>query len=92
MSKSLLEFLRASEKDQRISATHLAIFSALLQYSASRGAVNPISAFSYQIVPIAKISLTTYHKTIRELSSYGYLKYEPSLKNNIPSRIYFLNN
>lgn len=89
--KSFSFFFSAVDKDYRISSTHLGIFSALLRYSILQGFANPIRAFSYQIMPLAKISASrTYHKHIRELSQYGYIKYEPSFKNNKPSCIYFI--
>lgn len=38
---------------------------------------------------IAKLSAAkTYRKCVKELSEYGYLRYEPSLKKNQASRIY----
>jgi hypothetical protein len=88
--RPFLEFFAAVKKDQRISITHLGIFASLLNYSLCSGFTNPITVFSYQILPIAKISVTTYYKCIKELSDYGYLKYEPSYKHNKPSCIYFL--
>lgn len=89
--KSFSVFFSAIEKDYRISSTHLGIFSALLHYGILEGFTNPIKAFSYQIMPIAKILAShTYHKHIKELSEYGYIRYEPSFKKNKPSCIYFL--
>jgi len=38
---------------------------------------------------LAKISgVATYHKTIRELHEYGYIKYQPSYNRFSRSRIY----
>nr|WP_082564353.1 hypothetical protein [Flavobacterium sp. Root420] len=88
--KVFLEFFAAVERDQRISNTHLGIFASLLQYSLCGGFINPIKVFSYQIASMAKISETTYFRCIKELSDYGYLRYEPSYKHNKPSCIYFL--
>nr|WP_255673705.1 hypothetical protein [Flavobacterium sp. JAS] len=84
-------FFASIENDYRIGSTHLGIFAALLHYSAREGFCNPIKAFSYQIMPLAKIlASNTYHKHIRELSQYGYIRYEPSFKKNKPSCIYLL--
>lgn len=88
---TLSVFFANIEKDYRICPIHIGIFAALLQYSATKGFVNPIEAFSHEIMPIAKISgSNTYHKHLKELSAYGYLHYQPSFKNNRASRIYFL--
>lgn len=84
----LTVFFSAIENDYRVNTTHLGIFAALLHYSIQRG-MNPITAFSYQIMPMTKIlASSTYHKHIKELSLYGYIRYVPSLKKNKPSSIY----
>ena len=86
----LSHFFSAIENDYRISITHIGIYAALLQFRMDKGFVNPIEAFSYEIMPIAKISgSNTYHKCIRQLHEYGYIKYEPSFKNNQRSKIFF---
>ena len=84
-------FFLAIENDPRISITHIGIYAALLQYWSQNQYANPLQAFSYEIMKIAKISAKrTYHKTIRELSEYGYLKYQPSFKRNQGSRVFLL--
>lgn len=88
--KPLSDFFLAIENDPRISITHIGIYAALLQYWSERQFENPIHVFSYEIMKIAKISASaTYHKSVRDLSSYGYIRYEPSFKRNRGSRVYF---
>jgi hypothetical protein len=88
--KPLSDFFKAIEKDCRIGTTHIAIYVALLQYRVDKGFINPIQVFRHEVTPIAKVSSAyTYHKCIRELSEYGYIKYEPSFKKTQGSRIYF---
>lgn len=88
--KAFSNFFTAIEKDGRISSTHIGVFAALLQYRTANGFVNPIEVFSHQIMRIAKISAaSTYHKCVKELSEYGYIKYEPSFKRTKGSKIYF---
>jgi hypothetical protein len=87
----LSDFFLAIKKDYRISITHIGIYAALLQFRTDKGCINPIQVFSSEIMCMAKISTSaTYHKYVRELSEYGYIKYEPSFKRNQGSRIYFL--
>lgn len=89
--KPLSDFFTAIDKDPRISITHIGLYAALLQYWSEHHFENPIHVFSYEIMKIAKISAsTTFHKTIRELSSYGYIRYEPSYKRNKGSKIFIL--
>ncbi|MDI1305240.1 MAG: hypothetical protein PSX42_10410 [bacterium] len=90
MLNPLSDFFKAIENDYRISITHIGIYVALLQFRANRGFVNPIQAFRYDIMDIAKISSPkTYYKCMRELNEYGYIKYEPTRKRNQGSTIYF---
>ena len=85
----LSDFFNAIAGDPRISITHIGIYAALLQYWKQNNFENPIQVFSHEIMRIAKISAsTTYHKNIRDLSSYGYIRYEPSYKRNKGSRVY----
>lgn len=87
----LSDFFSAIESDGRISITHIGIYAALLQYWKEHEFQNPIQAFSYEIMRIAKISASaTYHKSIKDLSDFGYIKYEPSFKRNQGSKVYFL--
>ena len=88
--KPLSDFFNAIAGDPRISITHIGIYAALLQYWSEHHFENPVHVFSYEIMRIAKISAsTTYHKSIRDLNSYGYIKYEPSFKRNRGSKVYF---
>ncbi|SDW13427.1 hypothetical protein SAMN05444410_101313 [Hydrobacter penzbergensis] len=88
--KPLSDFFIAIDKDPRISITHIGLYAALLQYWSEHGFENPVHVFSYEIMKIAKISTkTTYHKIIKDLSSYGYIRYEPSYKRNKGSKVHF---
>jgi hypothetical protein len=89
--KLLSDFFTAVDGDPRISITHIGLYAALLQYWSEHRFENPVYVFSYEIMKIAKISAsTTFHKAIRELSEYGYIKYEPSFKRNKGSKVYFI--
>lgn len=91
--KPLSDFFSAIEKDFRIGTTHIAIYAALLEYRVCKGFINPIEVYRYEITSLAKISSPyTYHKCIKDLNDYGYLKYEPSVKKTQGSRIYFVEN
>lgn len=87
--KPLTDFFTAIEKDARIGTTHICIYAALLQYWHENGCANPLSAFSYEIMRIAKISAQgTYHRCIKDLHSFGYIRYNPSFKRNKRSCIF----
>jgi len=89
--KPLSDFFLAIEDDCRISITHIGIYAALLQYWKEHQYANPFQVFSYEIMEKAKISAsTTYHKCIRDLSDYGYIRYIPSYKRNQGSKVYIV--
>lgn len=91
--KPLSDFFEAIKKDGRISITHIGIYAALLQYWKEGNFCNPMTAFSHDIMVIAKVSSSaTYHKCIRELNEFGYIRYEPSFSRNSGSNIYITNN
>lgn len=86
----LSDFFSAIRKDYRIGVTHIAVYAALLQYRQEQCFVNPVIAFSYDIMRIAKISApATYFRCVKELDEYGYINYVPSFKHKQGSRIYF---
>jgi hypothetical protein len=86
----LTRFFKAIEDDFRIGTTHIAIFTALLQFRASKDHINPILAYSIEIQNIAKVmSPKTYHRCMHDLDNYGYLVYVPTKNKNKRSSIYF---
>ncbi|QEE51503.1 hypothetical protein FUA48_09955 [Flavobacterium alkalisoli] len=89
--RPLTAFFDRIQNDGRISSTHIGIFAALLHYRKQKGFVNPIAAYSRQIMPLAKISaLKTYCRCLKDLDAYGYLRYLPSKKKTRPSIIHFM--
>lgn len=85
----LSEFFSAIKKDGRISITHIGVYAALLQHWKEQDFSNPVTAFSHDIMDIAKISSpATYHKCIRDLNEFGYIRYEPSFNRKSGSKIY----
>lgn len=88
--KPLSEFFSAIENDGRISVTHIGMYAALLQFWKDQQYANPMQVFSHQIMRLAKISSSaTYHKRIKDLNDFGFIRYEPSYKRNAASKIFF---
>lgn len=84
----LFNFFKRIQADPRISATHIGIFSALIYYKEKHNFGPQFSAFSWEIMTLAKISSSsTYHKCILELNEYGHLSYKPSFNKRIASTI-----
>lgn len=77
--KELSGFYKAIMDDCRISATHISLYMALFQRWNLNHFEGPVIFSSHEIMPMAKIdSRATYHKCLRNLVEYGYIKYTPS--------------
>ena len=80
-------------KDHRVIATHVSLFTALfIQWQRSHFR-SPFSVTRKELMAYSKIASTaTYHKCIRELDEYGYIRYRPSYHPGKGSLIYWLDN
>lgn len=59
--------------------THLSLFTAVFISWQRNGFSNPFSVSRRQLMLYSRIaSFATYHKCIKELVAYGYIRYEPS--------------
>lgn len=83
-------FFEAIKNDGRICISHIGLYAALVQYWQDHDFINPVEAYSYEITRVARISANTYHKCIRDLHDFGYVKYEPSFKRNRSSKVFLL--
>jgi hypothetical protein len=71
-------FLRFSE-DSRITAWHMALYLALIFLWQSAGMKKSIHISRRQLMQLSRIqSNVTYHKCIKQLQEYGYIRYTPS--------------
>jgi len=86
------DFFSAIADDPRINTTHISLYMALLKIWGERRFQNPIRVFSYEVMPVCKISgIATYHKSIRELHEFGYIRYVPSYYRFSRSSVYMFN-
>jgi hypothetical protein len=66
-------------EDDRLNASHVSIYLALFQIWNVNRFNNPISVSRMDVMKISKIgSKATYHKCLKELDYWGYIKYIPS--------------
>lgn len=66
-------------EDDRLHATHVSLYISLFTLWNLNRFENPISINREEVMKISKIgSRNTYHKCLRDLDDFGYLKYEPS--------------
>lgn len=77
--KHLSGFFDKVSTDNRLNPTHVSLYVSLFQFWNACRFNNPISISRNEVMKISKIcSTATYHKCIRELNNFGYLKYMPS--------------
>ncbi len=100
-SFSLAEFYETIADDVRIGPTHICLYVALLNewnlacandaIAMDRNVLMKIDSIPLDgnvLMKNARISRRTYHKCMRELHEYGYIKYEPSNNPCLRSRVY----
>ena len=84
-------FMKAIKDDPRISAYHISLYAALVIQWEQKRFEDPLQVFSHEVMPLCKISGTaTYHRTIRELHEFGYIKYVPSYNHFLGSLVEFV--
>nr|WP_295924742.1 hypothetical protein [uncultured Dyadobacter sp.] len=89
VSALLHSFFEGISRDPRISCGHIGIYAALLQCWAIQQYQQPLMVFSHQVIGLAKVSSRdTYFRYVRQLSDYGYIRYEPSFSRKQPSTIH----
>ena len=71
--------LRRLTADVHLRPCHISLYTALCQTWLENGCKNPFNISRRRVMKLARISsLATYHKVIRELTSYKYILYKPS--------------
>src|SRR5688572_24761301 len=85
----LKRFLNGASKNPRIGASHVSIYMSLFHCWLENDCQDPILVNRRGIMASAKISgVATYHKCIRDLDSYGYIRYEPSYHPLCQSKVF----
>jgi hypothetical protein len=87
--KLLTGFMERVKEDPRIGVTHIGLYAALLTLWQQRQRITPIPVFSHEVMPYCKLfGPATYHRTIRQLHEYGYIKYVPSYNHFLGSLVF----
>jgi len=88
---ALRDFFRAIAGDPRIGISHISLYCAFYQYQTDADPNAAISFVKSDIMKEAKISgLATFHKCIRDLHEYGYIRYRPSYDHRKKNRVYLV--
>lgn len=86
--QELTAFFNAIREDNRILPSHIAVYMALFECWNQRKFQNPVPIQRREIMTIAKINgLATYHRCIRDLHQFGYIRYIPSYNAALSSQV-----
>jgi len=90
-SELLQKFFETIKSDPRIGPVHISLYAALYSQWSENKYENPIYIFSSELKPFCKIyGSATYHRCLRQLHEYGYIRYVPSFNHCLGSLVYFL--
>ena len=89
IDSKMVVFMSNVRNDPRIAPSHISLFVAIIQYAKEHDIVNPLIIPKRELMNLAKISCEgTYHKNIRQLHEYGFIRYVPSFNRFEGSKIF----
>jgi hypothetical protein len=84
------KWIRRMGKDQRLMATHVSLYTALFIHFQRNAFISPFPITRAGLMACSRIaSVATYHKCIKELDEFGYVRYQPSFSPKQGSLIYW---
>lgn len=76
--------------DKRLATVHVSLCAALFVAWQRDGFQNPFSVSRKNLMSYSRIaSKATYHKCMRDLDGYGYIRYQPSYHPKKGSLVYW---
>lgn len=86
----LIKFSKRSIENDRILPTHVSLFFALICTWKNNKLITPFPINRKDVMILSKInSISTYHKIIRELQEFGFIKNVSSYNYYVGSKISF---
>src|SRR5688572_4263527 len=82
-------WIRKLVDDDRLTPHHVCLYYALLESWNLKRFRNPLTIVRAEILNMAKIgSINTYTRCLKELSTWGYIRYEPSFNPQQGSKVH----
>ncbi len=82
--------LRRMSRDDRLNATHVSLFTGLFVHWQRGKFTSPFAITRKALMAFSRIaSIATYHKCIKQLAAYGYIRYQPSYHPKNGSLVYW---
>ncbi len=86
--KQMMDFFVRAQGDHRMGPLHVALYMAVFQEWCIVEGKSPVQVTQARLREVAKVGRTTYHKCMRELQTYGYIKYIPSMSAVVGHLVY----
>lgn len=84
------KLIRRMGSDNRLMATHISLSTALFISWQRGGFASPFAVTRRTLMAYSRIaSIATYHKCMRELDDYGYIRYQPSYLPKLGSLVWW---
>ena len=87
---ALQYFFTKAKADPNLDKSHLAVYIALLERWSEQGCSQRFHMFAKDGARAARVSIRTYYQCVADLSELGYIRYQPSFRNDLGSLIFFL--
>jgi len=82
-------WVNLAQADRRLKAHHISLYIALFRYWNENRFRNPFTIFRHEIMALSKIgSVTTYTRSLRDLTAWNYIRYEPSFDPQVGSKVH----
>jgi hypothetical protein len=79
MESNLSKYILAMHADTRITVWHLVLYVTLVCHWELQGFQTPFAITRRQVMRLSHIgSIPTYHKYLKDLIGFGYIRYESS--------------
>lgn len=76
-------------RDARVNIHHLCLYMGLCYWWTRNKCQNPVPITRKLVMEVTKIkSIATYHKCMKELIKFGYIRYHPSFHPDLGSSIF----
>ena len=84
-------FIESLVSDKRVTVWHMGMILGMVQLANGDKIEDPISISRKKVMQLGHINnIMTYHRCIKELQDFGYIKYYPSYHPGIRTTVYLM--
>jgi len=91
LGEQMVLFEGVMETDERLRAQHVALYVAILWMGAKGVPGRSVKVTRAELMMAARVSSkATYHRVIRDLERFGYIRYQPSFNSFVGTTVVLL--